>query len=69
MGSLEDRLRRLEVRERPQQRSSRNSAARARMRAVLDEIAAARREGREPSPEAVAVGEAIERRRSEARES
>jgi hypothetical protein len=37
------------------------------MKAVLDEIAAARREGREPSEEATAVMEAIERRR--ARES
>jgi hypothetical protein len=33
------------------------------MKAVLEEIATARREGREPSEEAMAVMEAIERRR------
>jgi hypothetical protein len=37
------------------------------MRAVLDELAAAKREGREPSEEAAAIMEGIQRRR--ARES
>jgi hypothetical protein len=63
VGSLERRLEALEGRTTPTQ----NTGARERMRAVLDEIAAARREGREPSEEATAVMEAIERRR--ARES
>ena len=40
------------------------SEARARMKECLDEIAAARREGRAPSGEAVAVFEAIQRRRA-----
>jgi cytochrome P450 len=42
----------------------RHSEARARMKEYLDEIAAARREGRAPSGEAVAVFEAIQRRRA-----
>jgi hypothetical protein len=42
---------------------ARHSEARARMKECLDEIAAARCEGRAPSGEAVAVFEAIQRRR------
>ena len=62
MGSLERRLVDLEARaasERP-----RNPEVRARMKAVLDELAAAKREGRPPSPEAAAVAEAMKRRRA-----
>jgi hypothetical protein len=60
VGSIERRLEALEGRATPPE----NTGARKRIRAVLDEIAAARREGREPSEEAAAVSEAIERRRS-----
>jgi hypothetical protein len=42
----------------------RRERVREQMRTVLDEMAAARREGREPSEEARAVMEAFERRRS-----
>jgi hypothetical protein len=63
VGSLERRLERLEGRATPPQ----NAGARKRMKAILDEIAAARREGKGPTQEAVAVMEAIQRRR--ARES
>jgi hypothetical protein len=63
VGSLEKRLEVLEGRTTPPE----NTGARERMRAALDEIAAARREGRAPSEGALAVSEAIERRR--ARES
>jgi hypothetical protein len=66
VGSLERRLEALEGRMPPPENAER-SEVRARMRAALDEIAAARREGRAPSAEAVALSEAIERRR--ARES
>ncbi len=66
MGSIERRLEALEGRAPPEPAEAR-SEVRARMKAVLDEIAAARREGRAPSPWAQAIGEAIERRR--ARES
>lgn len=62
MGSLEDRLRKIEQRVIPE--PSRNPHIRARMKRLLDEVAATRREGRAPSPEARAVGEAIERRRA-----
>jgi hypothetical protein len=70
--SIHKRLKKLESLEgqrRPdlQPDEARHSEARARIKECLDELAAARREGREPSEEAVAVGEAIERRR--ARES
>jgi hypothetical protein len=67
--SLNNRLERLEGRaslklaERPEHREARREV-RARMSAVLDELAAARREGREPSEDAVGVMEAIKRRRS-----
>jgi hypothetical protein len=70
VGSLERRLEVLEGQSSPTRGASldaRRAAARERIRAVLDEIAAARREGREPSEEASVVSEAIERRR--ARES
>jgi cytochrome P450 len=40
------------------------SKARARMKEYLDEIAAARREGRAPAPWAEAIGEAIKRRQA-----
>jgi hypothetical protein len=66
VGSLERRLAHLEGRATPPVNTE-PSEARERMRAVLDEIAAAKREGREPSEEATAVMEAIERKR--ARES
>jgi cytochrome P450 len=62
MGSLERRLESLEGRQGPPPESPEHREARARMRACLDEIAAARREGREPSEEAVAVMKAFERR-------
>jgi hypothetical protein len=66
VGSLEKRLELLEGRATPPE----NTGAGERMRAVLDEIAAARREGRAPSEEAAAVMEAFEeRRRRRARES
>jgi hypothetical protein len=66
VAGLEDRLRRLEDLE--EHRAARSaptyeSPARARMRAFLDELAAAKREGRAPSKEAEAISEAIERRR------
>jgi hypothetical protein len=68
VGSLERRLEALEGRTTPPENPNGSEGfARERMRAVLDEIAAARREGREPSGDATAVMEAIERRR--ARES
>jgi len=63
MGGLERRLERLEGQMEPPDRRQR-AEVRAHMRAFLEEIAAARREGREPSPEALAVLKAIERRRS-----
>jgi hypothetical protein len=62
VGSLERRLEALEGRTTSPENPER-SEAKERMRAALDEIAAARREGREPSEEAAAVSEAIERRR------
>jgi hypothetical protein len=65
MGSIERRLEALEGRGTPPE----NTEAKERMRAVLDEIAAARREGRELSEEATAVMEAIERKRREPSES
>ncbi len=40
-----------------------NPDNRARMKAVLDELAAAKREGRAPSPEAAAVCEYFRKRR------
>jgi hypothetical protein len=67
MGGLERRLRHLEEAKLPQNRPDPAGPARARMRVALDEIAAARRDGRAPHEEAVAVMKAIERRR--ARES
>jgi hypothetical protein len=66
VGSLERRLKALEGRIEPPERPER-AEVRERMRIVLDELAAAKREGREPSEEAAAVMEAIQRRR--ARES
>jgi hypothetical protein len=61
--SVHRRLERLEVRVVPEP-SRKSSEARARMKASLDEFAAAKREGRAPSAEAEAVAEAIlERRR------
>jgi hypothetical protein len=66
VGSLERRLETLEGRMEPPERPER-AEVKARMKAHLDEIAAARREGREPSEEATAITKAIERRR--ARES
>jgi hypothetical protein len=59
--SLHRRLERLEDRVKPEP-SRKSSEARAHMRAALDEIAAARREGRAPSAEAAVVAEAILRR-------
>ena len=44
-----------------------SAEARARMRAVLEELADAKREGRPPSREALAVGEALSRRLAELR--
>jgi hypothetical protein len=62
MGSMKRRLEALEGRmELPE--SPRRPDVRARMKAVLDELAAAKREGRAPSDEALAVSEAIEWRR------
>jgi hypothetical protein len=62
MGSLNRRrLERLEAQTEPE----RDPEARARMSALLDELANARREGRPPSPEARAVSEYFERRRRE----
>jgi hypothetical protein len=68
--NLHKRLQRLEVLEGERSGEPDNPAranVRERMRAFLDEIAAAKREGRAPSAEAQAISEAIERRR--ARES
>jgi hypothetical protein len=62
VGSLERRLEALEGRGTPPENTE-HREARDRVRAVLDEVAAARREGREPTQEAVAVMEAIQRRR------
>jgi cytochrome P450 len=64
MGNIRRRLELLEDRAAPETPSEARSEARARMRAYLDEIAAARREGRAPSEEAEAVMEAFERRRA-----
>jgi hypothetical protein len=63
VGSLERRLEALEGRG-THPENTEHSEARERIRAVLDEIAAARREGREPSEEASVVIEAFERRLS-----
>ncbi len=60
MGRIEHRLERLEARTEPQQL---DPAVRERMKAVLDELAAARREGRPPSQEAREVAEYFRRRR------
>ena len=58
---LKDRLEVLEARaERPP-----NPEARARMKALLNELAGARREGRPPSREALDIVEAIRKRRRE----
>ena len=62
MGSLERRLEVLEGRLEPPERPERTEV-RERMRIVLDELAAAKREGREPSEEATAVMEAFRERR------
>jgi cytochrome P450 len=66
VGSIEKRLEALEVLAKlaPGEATPRRSEARARMKAVLDEIAAARREGRAPHEEAADVMEAIERSRA-----
>lgn len=72
MAGLEDRLRRLEERQgQGDARSSQapESPARARMRASLEEFAAAKREGRAPSAEAQAVAAAILGRRRRRDES
>ena len=61
MGSIERRLGALEAKTEP----GRDPEVRERMKAVLDELAAARREGRPPSPEARAVSEYFRRRRRE----
>jgi hypothetical protein len=61
VGNLEKRLEALEVRKSPE--PFRSSEARVRMKTVLDEIAAARREGKAPHEEAAAVMEAMEQRR------
>ena len=58
---LKDELRRLR-KEAPTERPP-DPENRARMKAVLDELAAARREGRPPSREAREVSEAFEERR------
>ena len=58
---LKDRLEALKARATPE----RDPEVRARMKAVLDELAAARREGRPPSREAREVSEAFEERRRE----
>jgi hypothetical protein len=60
VGSIERRLERLEARAEP---AELDPEVRARMKAVLDELAAARRSGRPPSPEARAVSEYFRRRR------
>jgi hypothetical protein len=59
--SVHRRLERLEERAKPE--PSRNPEARARMKAYLDELAAAKREGRALSAEAEAISQALERRR------
>ena len=63
--------RRLEVLEEQLRRARRpgpsNAEARERMRAALEELADAKREGRAPSREALAVGEALSRRLAELR--
>ena len=58
---MRSRLEALEARTTPERPP--NLEARARMRAILAEAAAARREGRPLSQEAREIGEAIERRR------
>ena len=63
MGSMERRLEALEARTAPVRAS--DPAVRARMKALLDELAAARREGRPPSREALDIVEAIRKRRRE----
>jgi hypothetical protein len=62
MGSLNRRrLERLEARTEPEL----DPAVRERMKELLDELAAARREGRPPSREAREVSEYFRRRQSE----
>ena len=58
---MERRLEALEARTKPGRAS--DPEARARMKALLDELANARREGRPPSQEARAVSEYFRRRR------
>ena len=60
---LKDRLEALKARATPERPP--NPETRARMKAVLDEQAAARREGRPPSREAREVAEAFGERRRE----
>jgi hypothetical protein len=64
VAGLGDRLRRLEgARAERLPQPPEDLSRRARMKAYLDELAAAKREGREPSAEAKAISEAMERRR------
>ena len=60
---LKDRLEALKARATPEPPP--HPETRARMKAALDELAAARREGRPPSREAREVSEAFEERRRE----
>jgi hypothetical protein len=61
MARIEKRIQDLEGRIGPPERSEKKSA-KERIRAYLDEIAAAKREGREPSAEAAAVFGALRER-------
>ena len=60
---LSDRLRRLEAATEPER--SRDPEVRVRVKALLDELASARREGRPPSQEAHELSEAFGERRRE----
>jgi hypothetical protein len=61
VGGLEGRLTKIEARIKPVPSSS--PEARARIRAFLEELAAAKREGRALSAEAESISQAMQRRR------
>ena len=61
---LRDELDRLRKEAQTTQERPTDPEARERMRAVLNEVADARRSGRPLSPEALAIGEAVRERRA-----
>ena len=67
LKSLEELARARRLRADYRKKTDPPTEARARMRAALEELADAKREGRPPSREALAVGEALSRRLAELR--